>query len=218
MDALYDSNPHRRHAAARALGFSREGSGWALLDKSQPRRCGRRRRNLSHIRTTQAIPPLISVLAESDVRIRSGRFSHSAALGDGERDRRPTGVIEELERMLPDQEVPPGNWWSVGREALAMLGLMEPQYQARLDSETRRDGDAHSSPGRVSTLGPMDIVSSRRGAPDRMLTHGGSASLQVATIRITQPCLPRRISRTPTASIIAIYPDRSTRSRTGTWT
>jgi hypothetical protein len=45
----------------------------------------------------------------------------------GGADRR---VVAALERMLSDEDVAPGNWWSVGREALAMLGNLEPGYQA----------------------------------------------------------------------------------------
>jgi hypothetical protein len=40
--------------------------------------------------------------------------------------------------MLPDEEVPAGNWSSVGKEALAMLGRLEPRYRAKRDSETQR--------------------------------------------------------------------------------
>ena len=44
-------------------------------------------------------------------------------------------LIEALTRMLPDDEVAPGNWWSVGREALAMLGELDPEYRTKLDRE-----------------------------------------------------------------------------------
>ena len=40
--------------------------------------------------------------------------------------------------MLDDHEVIPGNWWSISREAQAMLGPLSPVYSARLDEETRR--------------------------------------------------------------------------------
>jgi hypothetical protein len=43
--------------------------------------------------------------------------------------------------MLGDREVPPGNWWSVGKEALAMLANMQPPvagYEASLIAETQR--------------------------------------------------------------------------------
>ena len=55
-------------------------------------------------------------------------------------------LIEALKRMIPDNEVAPG-WWSVGREALAMLGQLDPNYGAKLDAETRRVlSDPSSSP------------------------------------------------------------------------
>lgn len=47
-------------------------------------------------------------------------------------------VLKALERMLPDEEKPPGNWWSVGREALAMLGDLRSDYRERLADETAR--------------------------------------------------------------------------------
>jgi hypothetical protein len=43
--------------------------------------------------------------------------------------------------VLGDREVPPGNWWSVGKEALAMLANMQPpatDYEAKLVAETQR--------------------------------------------------------------------------------
>jgi hypothetical protein len=56
VDALYDSNPDRRHAAARALGWIPEAGGRAaraliraLSDRSQPQPFGRRQRNHSPI-------------------------------------------------------------------------------------------------------------------------------------------------------------------------
>jgi hypothetical protein len=41
---------------------------------------------------------------------------------------------------LNDDQVPPGNLWSVGKEALAMLGSMRPSvagYDTRLEAETQ---------------------------------------------------------------------------------
>ena len=127
----------------------REGSGWGTAGQvAAPPVREEAAESLAYSNYKQAIPPLISVLAESDVRIRFWAVFALGSIGRWrERSAADSRVIEALERMLPDQEVPPGNWWSVGREALAMLGLMEPQYQARLDSETQRVmSDAHSSP------------------------------------------------------------------------
>ena len=121
----------------------------ALLDKSQPQPVREEAaESLAYSNYPRAIPPLISVLDETDVRIRFWAVFALGGIGQSQTyarsgcgrwrrsgDRR---VIEALERMLADREVPPGNWWSVGREALAMLGELEPRYRAELDAETQR--------------------------------------------------------------------------------
>jgi HEAT repeat protein len=158
-EALYDSNPHRCHAAARALGWipkagvrAAKALIRALSDKTQPQPVREEAaESLAYLGYAGAIPELISVLSEPDVRLR---FWAVFALGGiGQRQTyAPRGsadprVVEALERMLSDQEVTPGNWWSVGREALAMLGHFDPKYRAELDSETERVlGEPNSSP------------------------------------------------------------------------
>jgi HEAT repeat protein len=153
-DALYDENPDRRHAAARALGWiwpvsSRAAKALvgALLDQSQPQPVREEAaESLAYSRYAPAIPPLISVLVEPDVRIRFWAVFALGGIGQRRGGNDPR-VIDALERMLPDEEVPPGNWWSVGKEALAMLGQFEPRYQAKLDAETQRVlSDPNSSP------------------------------------------------------------------------
>ena len=167
IDALYDTNSHRRHAAARALGWvwpvGRQAAKAlirALLDKSQPQPVREEAaESLAYSNYQLAIGPLISVLDEPDARIRFwsvfalggiGQWQTYESRGVGQRlawrcaDLR---VIEALERMLADEAVPPGNWWSIGKEALAMLGKIEPQYQAMLDHEIGRVlNDPTSSP------------------------------------------------------------------------
>ena len=141
INALHDDNPHRRHAAARALGWIRpvtrraaKALVLALDDKDQPQPVREEAaESLAYSHYPKAIEPLISALAESDVRMR---FWATFALGGIRRD--DPRVIQALEKMLHDDEVPPGNWWSVGREALAMLGDLVPDYRARLDEETQR--------------------------------------------------------------------------------
>jgi HEAT repeat protein len=137
VDALYDANPDRRHAAARALGWiwppskrAAKALIRALLDKSQPQPVREEAaESLAYSHCAQAIPPLISVLGEPDVMIR---FWAVFALGGIAQWRINKGggadsrVIEALESRLSDQEVPPGNWWTVGREALASLLLSRP--------------------------------------------------------------------------------------------
>jgi hypothetical protein len=127
-----------------------------VLDKSQPQPVREEAaESLAYSRYEKAIEPLISVLAESDVRIRFwavfalggiGQQRTFALEGGGKNDPDPR-VVRALESMLPDSETPPGNWWPVGREALAMLGSLEPGYLSKLDHEARRVlSDPNSSP------------------------------------------------------------------------
>jgi HEAT repeat protein len=158
-EALYDANPDRRHAAARALGWipkagSRAAKAltWALSDQSQPQPVREEAaESLAYLGYVQAVPSLISVLDEPDVRMRFwavfslGKIGHSQTFAS--RGSADPQVMNALERMLSDEEVPPGNWWSVGREALAMLGQLETNYRSELDSETERVlHDPQSSP------------------------------------------------------------------------
>ncbi len=125
VSALNDRNPERRHAAARALGWiwpvgrrAARALVGTLLDKSQPQPVREEAaESLAYSHYKGAIDPLIAVLSEPDVRIR---FWAVFAVG-GQRDPVDPRVIRALEGMLADEEVAPGNWWSVGREALAML-------------------------------------------------------------------------------------------------
>ncbi len=157
--ALSDANPHRRHAAVRALGWiwpigrqAAKALVQALLDTSQPQPVREEAaESLAYSHYAQAIPPLISVLGEPDVRIRFWAVFALGGIGQwqtyGPVGRADPRVIGALEGMLADEEVPPGNWWSVGREALAMLGKLNPKYGAKLDSETQRVvNDPNSSP------------------------------------------------------------------------
>jgi HEAT repeat protein len=156
IGALNDSNLDRRHAAARALGWiwpvgtrAAKALIGALLDKSQPQPVREEAaESLAYSRYAPAIPPLISVLDEFDTRMRFWAVFALGGIGQwcgqGSADRH---LIEALKRMLPDAEVPPGNWWAVGKEALAMLAKLDPQHRAILDSETRRVlNDPNSSP------------------------------------------------------------------------
>ena len=67
----------------------------------------------------ETIAPLISALKQPSVRIRFWAVfaSDATCLGN-------TRVVQALELMLDDHDVLPGNCWSVGKEALAMLGSM----------------------------------------------------------------------------------------------
>ena len=150
--ALYDSNPHRRHAAARALGWignagprGAKALVAALTDKAQPQPVREEAaESLAYLNYAPAIPPLISALTDPDVRIRFWAVFGLGSVAQGTSCRPPDRrAVAALESMLSDQEVAPGNWWSVGREALAMLGSLDPKYDARLEAETKRVlGDA----------------------------------------------------------------------------
>ena len=159
IGALSDPNVDRRAAAARALGWI-QGAGRraanalsaALADLSQPVAVREEAaESLAYLHSPRAIPGLIRALSDPDVRIR---FWAVFALGSV-RNRRTylhtyRSVVPALEAMLADHAVPPGNWWSVGREALAMLGELDPpeaRYRQQLAEETRRVlGDPASSP------------------------------------------------------------------------
>jgi len=156
IGALHDSNPDRRHAAARALGWIPNAGNLAakaliqaLLDKSQPQPVREEAaESLAYLKCGQAVPALISVLDEQDVRIRFWAVFALGGVGQSLRHKRvgykwtpgvgDPQVVNALEKMLSDNEVPPGNWWSVGREALAMLGRLEPTFGEQLDLEIER--------------------------------------------------------------------------------
>jgi HEAT repeat protein len=141
---LEDGNPHRRHAAARALGWIRRPGRAAavalaqcVVDPAQPQPAREEAaESLAYVGTRETIDPLIDVLRDPDVRIRFW-----AVFGLGGRGHRSARTVQALESMLGDREVPPGNWWSVGKEALAMLANMQPpvaDYEARLVAEAQR--------------------------------------------------------------------------------
>ncbi len=141
---LEDNNPHRRHAAARALGWIRRPGRAAalalarcLVDESQPQPAREEAaESLAYVSRRETIEPLISALRDPDVRIRFW-----ATFGLGRSCRANARAVQALESKLEDHEAPPGNWWSVGREALAMLGSMHPplaNYTTKLDAEIQR--------------------------------------------------------------------------------
>jgi hypothetical protein len=50
-------------------------------------------------------------------------------------------LVLALEAMLTEHATPPGNWWSVAREALAMLGeLSLPKLVTGIGSSTNSSG------------------------------------------------------------------------------
>jgi len=99
--------------------------------------------SLANSRSKTAIPALVSTLSDPYVGVR---FWSVFALGGvsqflkpGRPERR--AAVEALESMLADEAVPPGNWWSVGRESLAMLAkfhVREKQFEDQTAREIRR--------------------------------------------------------------------------------
>jgi hypothetical protein len=150
IQALDDSNVDRREAAAYALGFP--GSGMravqalsrVLTDSSElPHVRGLAAESLHGQR--KAVPVLLSVLSDPAVEVR---FWAVWALGTAAGRMDPT-VMSTLEPKLTDQSMHPG-WWSVAREALAVLGTSAPsgsQYQQQFDHELARvSSDVNVSP------------------------------------------------------------------------
>jgi hypothetical protein len=136
---LQDENPHRRHAAARALGWIRKPGRAAALalarcvaDPSQPQAAREEAaESLAYVGTAETVDALISVLGDPDVRLR---FWAVFGLGGSTKDPR---AVRALESMLDDPEVTPGNWWSVGKEALGVLAKTD-QYRDRCWTEAAR--------------------------------------------------------------------------------
>lgn len=140
-----DPSPHRRKAAARALGWMRtprrrmaaRALARCLGDPAQPQPAREEAaESLAYVGTGETIPVLIDALRDPDVRIR---FWSVFGLG-GSRDEDPRAVAA-LESVLDDHAVPSGNWWSVGKEALANLASGEhpiSAYARKLEEETTR--------------------------------------------------------------------------------
>ena len=159
VDALHDPNPHRRHAAARALGWIPKAGNRAanaliaaLTDPAQPQPVREEAaESLAYLYSPRAIPALISVLSDADERIRFWAVFALGSICDRRTGRHTDRrVVPALESMLNDHAIPPGNWWSVGREALAMLGRLDPPeagYREQLAREIRQVlDDPNSSP------------------------------------------------------------------------
>ena len=158
--ALYAPNLDRRHAAARALGWI-PGAGppaakaliKALSDREQPQQVREEAaESLAYLHYAPSISVLISVLDEHDVRMRFWGVFALGSIGQEQTHTRPARgadrrIIEALERTVADEAVPPGNWWSVGKEALAMLGPLDPKYRDELNREKQQIlNDPASSP------------------------------------------------------------------------
>lgn len=155
VDALAsDPNPNRRKAAARALGWMRtprrrlaaRALAQCLADPLQPQPAREESaESLAYVGGSASLPALIAALRDPDVRIRFW-----SVFGLGGSFRGHPGARAALERVLDDPETPPGNWWSVGREALAMLGRGPhalPEHRNRMTDQLHRiRSDSNASP------------------------------------------------------------------------
>jgi HEAT repeat protein len=117
-------------AAARALAQ-------CLVDPAQPQPAREEAaESLTYAGNLETIDAIISVLGDPDVRIRFW-----AVFGLGGSCRGDERAVKALESVLDDGETPPGNWWPVGKEALAMMAgppSVQDHYGARLKDETQR--------------------------------------------------------------------------------
>lgn len=132
---LASPSAHRRRAVARALGWiptaghnSAVALSRLLTDSSQPAEVREEAaESLGYLNSVRAIAPLISVLHDADVRVRFWAVFALGSICDRRSGKQlDRSVVPALEGMLQDLSVPPGNWWSVAREALAMLGKLDP--------------------------------------------------------------------------------------------
>jgi HEAT repeat protein len=154
--ALHDPDPERRYVAAHVLGWLEDQRAVVPLVRSleDPEQLelvrGECAESLAYLRSTRAIPVLIRSLKDPSVHVR---FWSVFALGSTKepswgpiKDRR---VKPALESMLQDSAVLP-SYWSVGREALGLLGCGLPpgnRYEAQLRVEIKQVlGNPKASP------------------------------------------------------------------------
>jgi HEAT repeat protein len=144
--ALNDPDQEHRYAAAHVLGWMKDKRAVmplirVLEDQSQPPFVrGEAAESLSYLRSFRPIPALIRALGEDHVAIRFWSVFALGSIRDRETWKGGTNdprVVPALESVLEDTTVLP-TYWSVGREALAMLGRLtptNPDYKKRLAAE-----------------------------------------------------------------------------------
>ena len=137
--ALNDSNLIRRRWAAYLLGWihgprRRPVSSLiaVLLDRSQPAKVrGQAAESLNYLGARRAIPALLLAAQDPEALVR---WWAAFALG-GHRNRFDQEVVEALTKLLDDEVVPEEEQYSIGLEALGVLGTMDPpgtDFRARL--------------------------------------------------------------------------------------
>lgn len=151
---LHDQNSHRRHAAARALGSNGNHPARcaralvaALSDPTQPQPVREEVcESLAYLNWRQATPALTAAVKESDVRIRFWATFGLGGMLNRKSWRHDPRAVAALESLLEDAEAPPGNWWSVGLEALDMLAGVHPPLTKYRTLTAQRAEEIHSDP------------------------------------------------------------------------
>ena len=134
--ALSHANAGRKRAAVRALAWLDDRRAIpalvrVLTDSSEAIDARvEAAEGLANLGAKRSLPAILSVLHDSSVEIR---FWCVFALGTT----RDGSVVPALESMLSDQAVPVG-WWSVGLEALGMLGSFSSDYRHKVRLEVKR--------------------------------------------------------------------------------
>ncbi|MCX6613697.1 MAG: HEAT repeat domain-containing protein [Acidobacteria bacterium] len=147
--ALHDKNPHRRHAAARALGWIRQAKRRAgraltamLADHTQPQAAREEAaESLAYLDYAPSVPVLAKVVTESDPRMR---FWACFGLGSIRVERCQKEIEATLLSLLNDEGEMP-TFYSVRLEALMLLAD-HFNYKERLLQEIERiDHDPSAS-------------------------------------------------------------------------
>lgn len=146
--ALRDANLVRRRAAAHILGWlhgPRERVVSSLIDvvsdRAQPAEVrGQAAESLRYIGSRRAVPALLAILKDPDAEVR---WWATFALGSAF-NRFDNQVVSALEMLVDDEAIPEGQRYSVGHEALGVLGSMDPpgtDYRERMETRTKLIND-----------------------------------------------------------------------------
>ncbi|MBL8234366.1 MAG: HEAT repeat domain-containing protein [Bryobacterales bacterium] len=125
---LHDQNQERRWGAARVLEWTdRPGAkalqalAHCLSDRSAPVELREAAaESLAHVGNASTADALIQGVADPDPRVRFWSvFGLGGSCGGAPK------AVRALEAVLGDEAIPEG-WWAVGKEALGVLGSMDP--------------------------------------------------------------------------------------------
>ena len=125
------ANKPRRRAAAWVFGWLHGGPRERIvsslievvIDRAQPPDVrGQAAESLKYLAARRAVPALLSVLGDPEPAVR---WWAAFAVG-GWTNRFDKEVVSALEKLLDDDAVPESERYSVGKEALGVLGHMDP--------------------------------------------------------------------------------------------